>query len=117
MMGNNDKLIEERTEARAEAFRAQERVRELTEQTNILNAQVTGGRKDKENLEAELRKLRGENRWIPIEERFPKDAGMYLVADEDGLVEQRSFNGHFLRLRNHRMMAWRPLPKPPEVGS
>ena len=29
MMGNNDKIIEERTEARAEAFRAQERVREL----------------------------------------------------------------------------------------
>ena len=61
MMGNNDKLIEERTEARAELFRAQERVRELTEQTNILNAQVTVGRKDKENLEAELRKLREEN--------------------------------------------------------
>ena len=69
-----DKALAERTEARAEALRAQERVRELTEQTSILNAQnrrvqnnFTAAVERAEAAEARVREL--EEKLAASEER------------------------------------------------
>jgi len=79
---------------------------------------IAHAREDVPALIAELRRLREENRWIPVEERLPERRGVYLVyvPGHDYPIHSDYYDGdEFPRSRNKRTH-WRPLPKPPEVG-
>lgn len=63
------------------------------------------------------------NEWIPIEERLPKEKGLYLVAyhpcywdnvKEDVLVGIDNFMGKtsWSRRKYQRVIAWQSLPEP-----
>lgn len=86
-------------------------------------------------LEAELTKLREENRWIPVEERLPAtDDGPFHTDGELSAVEvlaviegaewatELHFDGYdFFDIQGdelipYRVTRWKPMPKGPEVG-
>lgn len=87
-------------------------------------------------LEAELAKLREENRWIPVEERLPDRNEPVLVFCENITIQggytvhigscDKAAESHFWFLRtqpgvssfpNHewKVTHWKPMPKGPEV--
>jgi len=81
-----------------------------------------------ENLQAECRRLREAQRWIPVEERVPVDYCQILIYGEgvdpqDGvpycrLKEVRwDMDEHFrIEDRYFKVTHWRPMPDPPEAA-
>ena len=88
-------------------------------------------------LEAELAKLREENRWIPAEERKPgMDDGPIIVMEDytavlvlvmiEGTITATTLycdvdDGYFFDMQGdepipYRVTHWKPMPKGPEVG-
>lgn len=65
--------------------------------------------------------------WIPIKTQLPKSKGQYLVTyhlclwgktrDKTyiGIDSYRGGNGgHWAQEKNHKVIAWMPLPEPPK---
>lgn len=55
------------------------------------------------------------NKWIPVSERLPEEAGMYLCSYDDDDVGTSYFD---IRMNEFNMLheqvtAWMPLPTPP----
>jgi hypothetical protein len=70
---------------------------------------------------ADLSRLREAERWIPVGERLPEDAGEYLILLDDGdvWVGTMGYIGRKLKwmlLDADKVTHWRPLPAGPEEG-
>jgi len=74
---------------------------------------------ERDALKAELRELREENRWVPVEERLPYEGESVLLTWGGhvliGYHHERSDGFYSAFERVDDVTHWRPLPKPPEV--
>lgn len=53
------------------------------------------------------------SRWIPVSERLPEEAGVYLVTMKDHEVYELSFSDERWFVQgNDEIVAWMPLPEP-----
>lgn len=96
-----------------------------TDLVNIAAGMIKAQAKRIGELEAELAKLREENRWIPVEERLPDKDGVYEVWKnvkhphlgqqfDKAQFHNGSWHGNGGRWTN--VTHWKPMPKGPEVG-
>lgn len=79
--------------------------------------------------------MRGDDNWISVEDRLPENEGNYIVAEywfayDHTDVRQRTYGGkdygwyysdeegdYERYLQGYKMIAWQPLPLPPERRS
>lgn len=82
-------------------------------------------------LQQEIEKLRGQlTRWIPVEERLPENGvetlcwyEYFRYGDFNAMFEtygigyqfHGNWGGEVANGRNAKVLAWMPLPEPPEV--
>jgi hypothetical protein len=70
-------------------------------------------------LRSELERVREENRWIPVSERFPERYDEFYLISENGDDALQAFffkdNGWIHEGERCHPTHWRPLPQPPEV--
>jgi hypothetical protein len=66
-------------------------------------------------LEARIVELEESQRWIPVEERLPKDDTLVMVWIGCGIDVVFFRKGIFYTFAGSEVTHWRPMPNPPEV--
>lgn len=91
-------------------------IRKTLGEVASLNAELEALKAELKDVKAELAAEKDKHRWIPVNERLPKDIGTYMTRSEwsklgvDVWVSPRLFNGKHWDLYNEHITHWQPLP-------
>ena len=96
--------------------RAEKHADRLEDRLDKLNSELSDAHSEIGWLESEIAHRVG--RWIPVSERLPEQADLYLVCNRMGAlwIEEWISEPTSDWVGTANITAWRPLPKPYEEG-